>query len=122
MDLVAVNAVELICLVSLAKTFVIQARQNQSVQEDIFNKTPVGHIAFAVNANSAFTGWYTENLFKYQQINIRLVKILRGGHPIVDFHDADECRFFAETMKAMNFQDDKPSKTFDKFKDYYVLL
>ena len=41
------------------KIFVIPARQNQFIQESIFNKAPVRRIAIAMNTNSAFTGSYT---------------------------------------------------------------
>ena len=48
--------------------------------------------------------------------------ILREGQPIVDLDAADNCRLYVTTMKAMNFQDDIPSISIDKFKDHYVLL
>ena len=72
--------------------------------------------------NSAFTGSYTENSFRYLQCDLRKVRILRGGQPIVDFDAADNCRLHLTTMKAMNFQDDFPSFANDNFKDHYVLV
>ena len=75
-----------------------------------------------MNANSAFTGLYTENLFWYQQFDLRQIRILRGGQPIVDFDAADSCRLYVTTIKAMNFQDDIPSIPSDNFKDHYVLV
>ena len=48
-------------LETLAKTFIIRARQNHFIQENIFNNAPVRRIAIAMNTNSAFTGFYTEN-------------------------------------------------------------
>ena len=68
------------------------------------------------------TNSYTENPFCYQQFDLRQIKILRGGQPIVDFDAADNCRLFVTTMKAMNFQDDIPSIPIDNFKDHSVLL
>ena len=41
---------------TLAKIFVIPARQNQFIQENNFNKAPVRQIAIARNTISAFTG------------------------------------------------------------------
>ena len=58
MDMLANTPVEFNYLETLAKTFIIPARQNQFVQENIFNKAPVRRIAIAMNANSAFTGFY----------------------------------------------------------------
>ena len=106
---------------TLAKTFIIPARQNQFIQENIFNNAPVRQIAIAMNTNSAFTGSYTENPFWYQQFDLRQIRILRGGQTIVDFDAAYNCRLYVTTMKAMNFQDDIPSIPIDNFKDHYVL-
>ena len=103
-------------------TFVIPARQNQFIQENIFNNGPVRRIAVAMNTNCAFTGSFTENPFWYQQFALRQIRILRGGQPIVDFVAADNCRFYVTKMKAMNFQDDIPSIPNDNLKDHYVLV
>ena len=78
---------------SLAKTFIIPARQNQFIQENIFNNAPVRRIAIAMNTNSAFTGSYTENPIWYQHIDLRHIRILRKGQPIIDFDAADNCHY-----------------------------
>ena len=75
-----------------------------------------------MNTNSAFTGSYTKNPFWYQQFDLRQIRILRGGQPIVDFDAADNCRFYVTTMKAMKSQDDIPSILIDNFKDHHVLV
>ena len=121
-DLLAYTPVEFNYLETLAKTFIIPARQNQFNQENIFNNAPVRRIAIAMNTNSAFTGSYTENPFWYQQFDLRQIRILRGGQPIIDFDAADNCRLFDTTTKAMNFHDDIPSILIDNFKDHYVLV
>ena len=121
MDMLAYTPVEFNCLEILAKTFIIPARQNQFIQENIFDKAPVGRIAIAMNKISAFTGSYTENPFWYQQFDLRQIRILRGGQPIVDFHAADKCRLYVTTTKAMNFQDNFPSIPIDEF-EYHQLL
>ena len=79
MDMLACNTVEFNYLETLAKTFIIPARQNQFIQEIIFNIAPVRRIAIAMNTNSAFTGSYTKNPFRYQQIDLRKIGILKGG-------------------------------------------
>ena len=104
MDMLAYTPVEFNYLENLAKTFIIPARQNQFIQENIFNNAPVRRIATARNTNSAFTGFYTENPFWYQQFDLRQIRKLRGGHPFVDFDAAHICRFYVTTMKAKNFQ------------------
>ena len=120
MDKLAYSPVEFKYLETLAKTFIIPTRQNQFIQENIFINAPVRRIGFAMNTNSAFTGLYTENPFWYQQFDLRQIRILRGGQPIVEFDSANNCRLYVTTMRAMNFQDDIPSISNDNFKDHYV--
>ena len=122
MDILAYALVEHNFLETLAKTFIIPARQNQFIQENIFNNAPIRRVAIAMNTNSAFTGSFTENPFWYQQFVLRQIRILRGGQPIVEFDTVDNCRLDVTTMKAMNFQDDIPSIPIDDFKDHYVLV
>ena len=106
----------------LSKTSIIPARQNQFIQENVFNNAPVHRIAFAMNINSAFTGLKTENLFWFQEFNLRQSGILRGGQPILSFDAADNCRLYVTTMKAMNFQGQNPPILIDNFKYHYVLV
>ena len=122
MDMLAYIPVEYNYLETLAKTFIIPARQNHFLQENIFNNAPIPRVVIAINTNSAFNGSFTENPFWYQQFDPRQSRILRGGQPIVDFDTADNCRLYVITMKAMNFQDDIPSIPFDDFKDHYLLV
>ena len=75
-----------------------------------------------MNRNSAFSGSSTENPFWCKQFDLRQLRILSGGHPIVDFVTADIYRLYVTTMKAMNFQDDNPSNPIDDFTDHNVLV
>ena len=120
--MLAYAPVEYNYLETLAKTFIIPARQNYFIPEDIFNNAPIRRVAIAMNTNTAFTGSLTENPFWYQQFDLRQVRILRGGQPIVDFDTADNCRLYVTTMRSMNFQDDIPSIPIDNFKEHYVLV
>ena len=122
MDMLAYAPVEYKYLEILAKTFIITARQNQFIQENIFNNAPIRRFAIAMNTNSAFPGSFTENPFGYQQFDLRQIRKLRGGQPIVDFDTADICRLYVTTMKAMNFQGDFTSFPIHDFKDHYVLV
>ena len=116
------HPVEFNYLETLAKTFIIPARQNQFIRENISNKDPVRRIAIAICSKSAFTVSYTENPFWHQQFDFRQSGILRGAQPIVDFDAADNCRLHVTTKKAMNFQHDIPSTLIDNFKDLSVLV
>ena len=80
MDMLAYAPVEYNYLGTLAKTFIIPARQNQLIQENIFNNAPIRRIAIAMNTNSALTGiFFTENPYWYQQFDLRQIRILRRG-------------------------------------------
>ena len=107
---------------TLAKTYIIPARQNQFIQENIFNNAPIRRIAIAMNSNYAFTGSFAENPFWYPQFNLRGFRILEGGHPIVQNDTTDICRLYVSTTKAMNFEDDFPTIPVDNSKDHYVLM
>ena len=122
MDMLAYAPLEYNYLETLARTFIIPARQNQFIQENIFNNAPIRRIAIAMNTNSAFTGSFTKIPFWYKQFVLRQIRIFRGGQPIVDFDTGDNCRLYVTTMKAMNFQGDIPSIPIDDFKDHYVLV
>ena len=122
MDMLAYTPVEFNSLESLAKTFIIPARKNQFIHENLFNNAPVPRIAIAMNTNSPFTVSYTDNPFWYQQFDPKQIRTLRGGQPVVDFDAADNCCLYVTTMKAMNFQDEIPSIRIDNFRDHYVLV
>ena len=107
---------------TLAKTFIIPARQKQFIHENIFNNAPIRRKAIAMNSNSAFTGSFVENPFWYQQFKMRDIRILRGEQPIVHHDTTDNCRVYITTMKAMIFQDDIPSIPFDNLKDHYLVV
>ena len=75
-----------------------------------------------MNSKSAFTGSFAENPFWHQQFNLRDIRILTGGQPIVHHDTSDNCRLYVTTIKAMNFQDDILSIPIDNLKDQYVLV
>ena len=106
MDMLAYIPLGFNCMEILAKTFIIPARQNQLFQQKKFNNAPVRRTATATNKNSAFTGSYTKSPFWYKQFDLRIIRTLRRGQPIVDFDAADNCCSYVTTKKAMNFQDD----------------
>ena len=56
MDMLAYTPVDFNYLETLAKTFIIPARQNQFIGEKVFNNSPARRIVTAKNTSSAFTG------------------------------------------------------------------
>ena len=83
MNMLAYAPVEYNYLETLAKTFIIPARQNQFIQENIFNNAPIRRIDIAMKTNSALTGSFTENPFWYQQFDLRKIPSI----PIDEFKD-----------------------------------
>ena len=79
MDMLGYARVEYKYLETLGRTFIIPARQNQFIQENIFNNAPIRRVAIAMNTNSAFTGSFTENPIGYQEFDLTQIRILRGG-------------------------------------------
>ena len=75
-----------------------------------------------MNSNSAFTGSFAENPLWYQQFNLKDIRILRGGQPIVHHDTTDNCRLYVTTMKETIFQDNIPSIPVDIFKDHNLLV
>ena len=64
MDMLAYAPVEYNYLETLAKKFIIPARQNQFIQKkNILTKAPIRRVAIAMNTNSAFTDSFIENPF-----------------------------------------------------------
>ena len=107
---------------TLAKTFTIPDRKDEFCRENNFNNAVAHQTAIAMNTNSAFTGFYTEYSFCYQQLDLREIKIITRGQPNVDFDGADNCGLYVTTKKAMNFRDDVPSLRIENFEDHFVLV
>ena len=84
-DMLLYTLVEFNCLEIPEKNFIIPARQNQLIQENVFNNATVRRIAIAMNTKTALIGSDTLNQFWYQQFALRQIRILRGDQPTVDF-------------------------------------
>ena len=84
-DMLAYTPVEYNYLEILAKKFIIPARQNQFVQENILNNVPVRRIASEMDTNSVFSESFTKSAFWYKLFDLIEITILRRGQPIVSF-------------------------------------
>ena len=104
MDMLARAPVEYLYLEIFAKTFIMPARQNQFILENFSNKAPIRRFAIATNTSSAFFGSFTENPLWYQALDLRQVRTLRGGQPIVDFDTADNVVYMWLPWKQWTFR------------------
>ena len=59
----------------IARTFIIPSRQNQFIQENVFNDAPIRIIAVTMNTNSAVAGSFHESTFNYQLCHLRELRI-----------------------------------------------
>ena len=99
-DMLAHTPVEYNYFKILTRILFTPARPNQFIQENILNTAPVRRIAIAI-LHSAFTRSFTEKPFWYQQFDLRQMRLLGGGQPVVGFDSADNCCLYVTTKKAM---------------------
>ena len=109
-------------MATTARTFIIPSGQNQFIQENVFNNSPIGRIAIALTTNSAFTPHFQGSLFHYRKFGLRELRIVRGGRAVVSIDTTNNCRAYVTTMKAMNFNEEIPGLPNDFFTDLYVLV
>ena len=107
---------------TIARTFIIPSRQNQFMQENIFNNAPIRRVAVAMNTNSAVAGSFHENPVIYQQLHLRELRIIRGGRAIVSLDTTSPCRPYVTTKKARQFNEDFPALPMEDFQNHYILF
>ena len=107
---------------TIARIFIILSRQNQFIQENIFNNAPIRRVAVAMNTNSAVAGSFHKNPFSYQQFHLRELRFIRGGRAIVSLDTTSPCRPYVTTMKAMQFNEDFPALPMEDFQNHYILV
>ena len=107
---------------TIARTFIIPSRQNQFIQQNVFNNAPSRRIAVVMNTNLAVAGPFHENLFNYQQFHLRELRIIRGGRAIISLDTTSPCRPYVTTMKTMQFNEDFPALPMEGFQNHYILV
>ena len=103
---------------SLGRTFIISSRRNQFIRENVFKNAPIKRIAVATNTFSAIAGSFRENLFNYPQLDLRMLRIFRGGSGIVSLDTSSPCRPYVTTMKALQFKEDFPALPVKDFQSH----
>ena len=77
-----------------SKNFIMPSRQNQFIQENVFNNAPIRRIAVAMNTNSAVAGSFYENPFNYQQFHLRELRVIRGRRALISLDITSPCRLY----------------------------
>ena len=122
MDMLAYAPVEYNKLETLAKTFIISARQNQFIQENIFNNAPIRGLLLQGTQTLPLLVLVQKTHSRISKLTSDNLEYSEGDSQLLIFDTADNCRLWVTTMKATNFQDDIPSIPIDNFKDHYVLV
>ena len=107
---------------TIARTFIIPYRQNQFIQENVFNNAPIKRIAVAMNKNLAVAGSFHENPFNYQHFHLRELRFIRGGRAIISLDTTSPCQTYVKTMKAMQFNEDFPALSMEDFQIHHMLV
>ena len=107
---------------TIARTFIIPSRQNQFIQENVFNNAPIRRKAVAMSTNSAVAGSFLENFFHYQQFLLREPRVVRGASAIISLDTTSPCRPYVTTMKAMQFNENFPALSIEDFQNHYILV
>ena len=107
---------------TIPRILIVPSRQNQFIQENIFNNLRIRRIAVAMNANSAVRGSFHENPFSYQQFHLKELRFIRGERVIVSFDTICPCRPYVTTMKSMQFNEDFPALLMEGFQNHYILV
>ena len=105
-----------------ARTFIIPSRQNQFIQEKLFNNSPIRRVSVAMNTNSAVTGFFHKNLFSYQQFHLRELRIIWGERAIVSLDITSLFLPYVTTKKAMQFNENFPALHMEDFQNHYILV
>ena len=74
-------------------------------------------VGIATNLSTAFSGTYNTNSFHFQKFGLQQVEIVVGNQTIVNLKAENHVRAYAETKKALKFDDGGPnsqSKDFEK--------
>ena len=90
---------------TITRTFIIPSRQNQFLQENVFNIAPSRRIAGAMKSKSPVAGFLEEILFNYEQFHLRELRSLRDGREIVSLDATSPCRPSVTTMETRQFKE-----------------
>ena len=75
-------------------------------------------IDIAINLNDQFSG--TCNTYPYfRKLGLRPFKIVRGNHTKVNLKTKNHMRAYAETMKALKFDDDGPNIQYKDLENHF---
>ena len=106
----------------LPKTFIKPNGQNHFIQENKFSNKPIRMINIVMNLNKEFSLTYNTSPFHFRKFGLRQIKIVPGNQTIVKLKTENRVRAYAETMKALKFDDDGPNIQYKDFENHFPLF
>ncbi|MEM6402226.1 MAG: hypothetical protein AAF757_18685, partial [Cyanobacteria bacterium P01_D01_bin.116] len=100
----------------------IPTGSHQLVKEDILPGSDIRRLTLALTESTRLAGDYTRNPFAFQKHNLRQVKVIRAGIPIVDIDLSDNTEIYHKTIQSLHFQNDGPSVKLRNFANHFYMV
>lgn len=100
----------------------IPTGSRQLIKEDILPGSDVRRLTIALTESTRFAGDITTNPFSFQKHNLRHVKVVRSGIPIVDMDLTDNTEVYYETLASLHFQNDGPSVKLRNYANHFYMV
>ena len=105
-----------------SKTFVIPRDQSHFIREDIFNAEPIRRMVLAMCPNNQFTGRWTDTPLAFHKHNLKKVRVLRNGVPVVEYSTSSNTQLYFKTIQNLHFDQDGPLIKLDNYENHYYLV
>ncbi len=83
-------------------TFVIPTGKNQFIREDIFNSEPIRRVVLGLCPNTIFSGVWNSNPLQFDKHNLRMVRLIRTGVPIVEYNTQDNTQVYYNAIQSLH--------------------
>ena len=104
------------------KTFVIPQGQSQFIREDVFNAEPIRRMVLALCPNNQFTGRWADTPLAFHKHNLKRVRILRNGVPLVEYNTVSNTQLYFKTIENLHFDQDGPLIKLSNYENHYYLV
>ena len=96
--------------------------QSRFIREDIFNAEPIRRMVLAMCPNNQFTGRWTDTPLAFHKRNLKKVRVLRNGVPVVEYSTSSNTQLYFKTIQNLHFDQDGPLIKLDNYENHYYLV
>ena len=121
-DLYSSGLLDTTILKYTARQFVIPKDQSHFIREDIFNAEPIRRMVLAMCHNNQFTGRWTDTPLAFHKHNLKKVRVLRNGVPVVEYSTSSNTQLYFKTIQNLHFDQDGPLIKLDNYENHYYLV